>query len=1039
MFARGILGCWLLAGCLTGTTAGQTQTAPGTSAAGVSAAKNPPARTDVAPNLPSPAADAVAKPPNLGALSQFQGLIVSGIEFRGLHSSIAEPQIRRLLRQSTGEPLDRNKLRDSIKELYATGRFSNLQIEGERKPDRTITLVFVATENFFNGDVEVHGRPRHGPSETQFINASKLRLGELYTRDKVTAGIAAMQRLLEDYGFYRAQITYDENPHPDAQQMNIVFHVNAGEAARIGDVTVSGTPGLTVDEIRRIAKLKSGEPVRNNVVPRALQRLRNHYTKQDRLEAEIVLLARKYNEAGNKVDYDFRIERGPTIDIHTEGFKIGRGRLRRYVPVFEENAVDEDLLNEGRRNIRDYLQTDGYFEATVQVAQKAEPKDDHVHVIYEIDRGARHELTGIVIRGNKFFRTEDLRERMIMQEAGILLSHGRFSQGILNNDLAAIRNLYEANGFQQVKVTHEIIHGDDAEMQVVLNIDEGPQTRVENLKIVGNKAIGSDELRSMLQTIEGQAYSDTGVAADRDAVVNTYFNRGFPDVSMESTAAFHENDKTRMDVTYTITEGDRVFVDRVLVSGTQYTKPHIINREFEIRDGAPLSQDAMIESQRRLYDLGIFTSVDMAVQNDEGEARYKNLLYNIKEARRWTLNYGLGVEIGTGADVGQGTGAQGDNGISPRVSFDVTRINFRGRGQSLLFKSRYGRFSKRALLSFDAPKWFEFPNWRMTLTAFYDDSRDVNTFASERLEGSAQLTQVVSKATQMLYRFSYRRVRVDPNSFPAGFSPELIPIYSRPVRVGMPSLTYIRDRRDDPTNASSGSYNTADLGVAAGYFGSEANFGRVLVQNATFHPFGKRKGYVFARSTRIGVEAPFGSDLTASVNGSGPSTNIPLPERFFVGGGNSHRGFAINQAGPRDPSTGGPVGGNAMFVNNLELRLPPTPLPFVQENLSFVVFHDMGNAFGDPSDMWSNLLRFKQKDPDQCRNLDPAATCDLNYVSHAIGAGVRYRTPIGPIRLDFGYNLNPPVFPIKQASTGVVPHSETVRRFNFFFSIGQTF
>jgi outer membrane protein assembly factor BamA len=366
------------------------------------------------------------------------------------------------------------------------------------------------------------------------------------------------------------------------------------------------------------------------------------------------------------------------------------------------------------------------------------------------------------------------------------------------------------------------------------------------------------------------------------------------------------------------------------------------------------------------------------------------------------------------------------------VILDVTRINLGGRDQSLIFKSHFGNLEKRASLSFDQPRWFDLPNWRMTVTGLYDNTVDVNTFSSNRLEGSIQLTQRATRATQLLYRFAYRRIQVDPNSFPAGFSPDLIPIYSQPVRVGMPSLIYLRDTRDDPVNSTKGTYNTFDIGAASGYFGSEADFGRLLVQNATYYKF--HRTWVFARSLRVGVEMPYGK-----------LGYVPLPERYFVGGSNSHRGFSINQAGPRDPDSGYPLGGNAMIVNNLELRLPPAPLPFVGNNLSFVLFHDIGNAFGTANQMWKNLGRFNQRDQKSCRDLSATATCDFSYMSQALGTGVRYRTPIGPIRMDVGYNLNPPVFPVKAPCAGVtgvctaLPQVEVGRHFNFFFSIGQTF
>jgi outer membrane protein assembly factor BamA len=206
--------------------------------------------------------------------------------------------------------------------------------------------------------------------------------------------------------------------------------------------------------------------------------------------------------------------------------------------------------------------------------------------------------------------------------------------------------------------------------------------------------------------------------------------------------------------------------------------------------------------------------------------------------------------------------------------------------------------------------------------------------------------------------------------------------------------------------------------------GSQANFTRFLVQHSEYHPFGAKGKYVLAHSTRLGIEQPWG----------GPSPFVPLAERFYAGGGNSLRGFAINEAGPRDATTGFQVGGEAMFVNNLELRLPPVLLPFTGKDLSPVIFHDMGNVFASTGDLFPSLFRVTQKNREQCELVTITSTCDFNYLSHAIGGGIRYKTPIGPVRLDVGYNLNSPLFPIRSQST-----FETLHRWNFFFSIGQTF
>jgi outer membrane protein assembly factor BamA len=460
----------------------------------------------------------------------------------------------------------------------------------------------------------------------------------------------------------------------------------------------------------------------------------------------------------------------------------------------------------------------------------------------------------------------------------------------------------------------------------------------------------------------------------------------------------------------------------VLVSGLSHTRRSLVSRRFALHDGDPLDQAKMMQTQSRLYDLGIFNEVNMAVQNPTGQVERKNLLYQLQEARRYTFHFGAGIEFATGNQ--PGGNPQGNTGVSPTGSFNVTRLNLRGRDESLTFQSQVGTLIKRAQVSFDQPHWFDFPSLHFTTSFLYDNTRDVNTFTAERLGGSLQLQQRLSRADRLVYGFSYRRDKVDPSSFPAGFSPDLASIYAAPVRIGMPSITYLRDTRDDPISSTKGAFSTADFGVATGWLGSEATFGRVLAQNSTYHRLGK--GYVFARSTRIGIESPYGQ-----------STVVPLPEHFFTGGSSTLRGFALNQAGPRDPISGYPIGGNAMFVNNFELRTPPVALPLVGQAFSLVVFHDAGNVFDTVSHMWSGVVRWSQRDQEECKTL--IAACDFNYISQAVGGGVRYLTPVGPLRLDLGYTLNPAFFAVQQAGPGSTPHVDQLRRFNLSFSIGQTF
>lgn len=1006
-----------------------------------------------APPLPPQAEEAQARPQ---AITAYLGLPVSEIELPGVEAEEAA----RLLAATplkAGEPLTRQAVHDAIQALFATGRFSDIQAEAERTASG-VKLRFLTVPNYFVGQVMVEGVSA-SPSPNQLVTASRLQLGELYTKEKLDRALAGIERVLEDNGYHRSKVTISEQPNEQEHQRNLTFHVNPGSRALVGQITVEGDTGYSKEEIAEIAKFHSGDPVISTRLTRALQRIRARYQKQSRLLAQVSAASQIYRPASNAVDYVFQVERGPVVEISAEGFKISRSQLKKLVPIYEEGAVDDDLLNEGRRNLRNFLETRGYFDATVSVSQHSAESGKVLRVLYAIDPGDRHKLTAIRIAGNHFFFDEQIRGFMDEQPAGHLFSHGRYSEVLLTQDVRNIQDQYRAQGYRQVEVSSKLLNnygGDPFQLAIQLNIQEGPQTRVAWVRIEGNYAIPSEQMMPSLSTEEGQGFNESNLADDRDTILERYFNNGFTNANVDVSyvpVVSAPGGPPLIGVTFTIQEGEQFFIHEVFVSGLHYTRRGVARRELQLQPGAPLSQRNMLETQRQLYNLGLFNEVDTAIQNPEGTESRKNVLVAVSEARRYTFDYGVGFEFQTGQPSFGTNQPLGQTGVSPRVSFALNRINFGGRNQTVTLKSTLSRLQQRGLINFEAPKLMN-RDLRFTATALYDNTVDVSTFTSQRTEGNVRAEQVLSKIgdrvlTSVTYGFSYRRVQATSIEV----SQNLIPLLSKPTRVGEPNFLYLRNKRDNDLETTRGNYTTVEGGVAAGRFGSEADFSRLLIKNATYYAFARnprtRQGFVFARSTSIGVENPFGNTVLLDPAQTVPSGRalIPLPERFFSGGGNSHRGFGLNQAGPRDPFTGFPVGGSALFLNNLELRFPNITLPYLLDNIGFTVFHDMGNVFARPQEMLPSIGRWHQPNPQVCLQESTHTQCNYNYLSHAIGLGVRYQTPIGPLRFDFGYNLNPPVFPaytniVTNPVTGVTTGqfgSQRAGHFNFSFSIGQSF
>ncbi|HEX4595267.1 MAG TPA: BamA/TamA family outer membrane protein, partial [Bryobacteraceae bacterium] len=495
-----------------------------------------------------------------------------------------------------------------------------------------------------------------------------------------------------------------------------------------------------------------------------------------------------------------------------------------------------------------------------------------------------------------------------------------------------------------------------------------------------------------------------------------------------------------VNVIYTITEGDRQYVREVITSGLRTTRESVVDKQITLKPGDALSPIEETQIQKRFYDLGIFARVDTAIENPDGETGHKYVLYNFEEANRYNLSLDVGAQVarfGTPSTTSLASPG-GTTGFSPEFSATISRLNFLGLGHTVSVRGSYSSIEKRGSISYLQPRFRNSAGRNLTYTLLFDNSLDVRTFASKREEASVQLSQKFSKSLTGLFRFAYRRVSVSNVEIPV----LLVPQFLQPVRLGMLSASLVQDRRDNPADPHHGIYNTADFGVTGRFFGSQRSFGRVLLRNATYYKL--TRNIVLARQTQFGVIRPFSAPAGVSEQES-----VPLPERFFGGGADSLRAFPYNQAGPRDigtplvpggpasQPTGFPLGGNALFLNNVELRFP-----LIGDNIQGVLFHDMGNVYSSVSKM---SFHFHQK------NLQ-----DFDYAVHAVGFGIRYKTPVGPIRGDLAYSVNPPSFvgfngtpvqilqcnpnlPVSSLPGFCQPVQQNVSHFQFFFSIGQTF
>jgi outer membrane protein assembly complex protein YaeT len=886
-----------------------------------------------------------------------------------------------------------------------------------------VSLTFVARAQFFIGLVTADGNT--GPIDARaLVTASRLHLGQPLTDEEVSAAQKRMTDLLVANGNHQSQITYKIVPNPDTLEANVAFTIKAGPAARVSSVQFLDDAGFPQERLMRVSGWRPRMFLTEARVEHGLYRLRQFYVAQGRLQANVVIQQRAYDAKTNTEKLVVKTDSGPPVQVRVQGASISSSQLQSLLPLYRDGVTDDQALARSEKALADHLQRQGYFSATVK-ASRATTQEPHprVEILFHVELGQHGTFAGFGVRGNSAIPTAQLLAAITPPVNGLLPPLPTYSQDLADQKIAALLALYESRGYLDSHISPEINDKFDdlpGRRYVTLVIQEGARTIVHTLKMAGIDAATERSLWPSLHSKPTQPFSLELASADRDRILDYLADHGYT----HAAASWHTtpaNIAHQVDLEFQIVPGPQDRIQRIVILGNEHTRPGLVNRELLVHNGEPISQSAVLDSQRRLYELGIFNQVQITPQEQPPSATNQTLLVGLEESRRWVLGYGGGFEV-------QKLGSnepEGQYKESPRLSLNLTRLDVGGRGQTFSMGGRLSNIDTGANMGYLIPRLFNRDDLSLRINGLVDRSRDVLTFTADRKEASVSVEKRFSPATLLIGEYSFRRVEALDIS--SKISAQEIPLLSQPALVGMVGGSFVEDHRDDPSDATRGTYTLVNAGVSWQGFGSQANFLRFMGQNSTYHAIGTH--VVFARKTQFGVVSPYGSLYRVTVppsNGQPAETiltdSIPLPERFFMGGSESMRGFSINQAGPRDPNTGYPIGGNALFLNSLELRTY-----FAQRRLGFVAFEDAGNVYSTIRRM--RLFKVDQSSPE-----------DFDYTSHAVGLGLRYKTPVGPIRVDVGYNLNPPRYNVVTTPNGITnTEVQRLSSFQFFLSIGQSF
>lgn len=932
----------------------------------------------------------------------YEGQNVGAIDLVANPHRDVEP-LRPLIEQKVSAPYSQPKVEASIAALQATGQFKKVEVNVVPDPSG-LRLNFVLEPAYYLGMVTFPGASKMF-SYTRLLQVANLQDEDPYNKARIGESERALQNFLRRNGYFQAAI-HAESEIDDAHQLvNVTFSVELGKQAKVGSVRIDGADSSQtarmLHAIRSVrarltgALLKPGKAYTPERVTAATGLIKRTLVKQRRLASHVQENPPEYHADTNRVDVSFKVDVGPLVTVRVTGARLSwlpflSGRqMKKLIPIYSEGTIDRDLVREGEQNLIDYFQKKGYFNAQVKTTFQRQP--EQILLVYEIDKGKRHKVDRIVFQGNHQIGEADLLASVSVKKSH-LWSHGSVSQKLATQSANNVQALYRDRGFEEAKVTTQMIER-ESKVDVVFNIEEGPQTLVQNVVVTGNANVPIDRLAAPvgLQVHAGAPFSPRKLAEDRNRISANYLNRGYLNAEVKATVQ-RDADPHRVEVTYQIIEHQIVRMSEVIYLGQDHTKLSLIEKTAHFPSEDPIKRGEMLQAESRLYDLNVFDWSNIGPRKPITDQNEEAVLVKNHEAKRNEITYGFGFEIShRGGNVPSGTVAVpggpviglGDNQIapsqsafaSPRGSIEYTRRNIRGLAETASASLLLSRLDQRGLTTYSQPHFLG-SQWSSLTSLSVERTTENPLFAASLGDVSFQVERLISRKNNMRLQ-----VRYDFNKTVLShlLVPDLVLERDRSVHLSTFSGTLLRDTRDKPLDAHRGSFSTVNLGITPTVIGSSANFAKLTGQYAYYKEL---HSVVFANSVRLGLAKSFDGSF------------VPTSQLYFSGGGTSLRGFPIDQAGPQrlvpfcdvlTQQTGCvnvtvPVGGRALFVLNSEARFPL----HINKALGGVVFYDGGNVYSA-----INLQNF------------------VNNYSNTVGIGLRYSTPIGPIRIDVGRNLNP--------------------------------
>jgi outer membrane protein assembly complex protein YaeT len=740
----------------------------------------------------------------------------------------------------------------------------------------------------------------------------------------------------------------------------------AVRAPRVAAVDIRATPGFPEADIRARLGLAAGDRFDVYRWQQDRDRLLAFFHDRGYLEARVS--ARRRETGPNAVTLDYDVTRGPRTTLAVEGHPLPSGLIDQMNEAWGQAVFDGFLVEDLRTMTRATLVADGYLQAAVEVTVSESAGDKTILV--RIIPGSRFDNRRLAFDGNVEVSSAAI--------SSAVRARGLDNAGWLDPEAlaTAVEEYYRSLGYFSADATVEPPAFNAGAATLPVRIAEGPRFRIGAIDVEGVRARSADDVRRILGLKLGAVYEPAAVEPARRRVEVEYLDEGFNQVRV-SVAARVDREQAQVNLTLAVVEGPQQVLAAVAVDGAGVTSRSTIDRAMKLAIGEPVDLGEIYGAQKRLYDTGVFQTVDVSIEPvasaDDASSNVQPVRARValQELPPYRFRYGVRA-------IDESQPVEGTRPVRAGFVVDLLNRNVFGRAMTagVAGQVEADRWLGRGIVSL--PSLFGRP---IVTNLFLTRSRQEFTPEGETPFGQQASEVTVEQrfrpASEMAvtYGYSFSRNHVyELNPDPDAFLP---PIDIR-TAVARLTATYAWDTRDDPSNASRGWFHSSGFEYGPESLGSDLRFVRYLAQQYSFRRVGER--VVFASAFRLGAGRGFGQDLIPS-------------ERFYAGGATSVRGFAEQGLGPAD-FFGDPVGGNGLVVLNQEARIR------LHRWVKAVGFLDAGNVFSRVRDI------------------------SFTDLQAGTGVGVRVVSPFAVLRFDLGIPLT---------SRPTQPASR------WYFGIGQTF